>query len=487
MNVRRRRRILACLAILVLLLVGGALRRRFSEWREVPVGGGAFLVAPYVQWGDDVGGTDLSVLWQAADREGDWSLDVRSSIKDAWRAAEAPVVERYQAPPVKPRRLYRARITGLPRGEAFSYRVKRTGLPVFEAQARVPKGAGQPHRFVAFGDGGANSWEQRAIAYQTYRARPDYVFITGDLVYFKGLMSEYLEKFFPIYNADKASPTTGAPLLRSTLMLATPGNHDLLERHLDQFPDGLAYFLVWALPRNGPLTEVGAANSPTLLGPEMGREAFLKAAGDSYPRMANYSFDAGDVHWTVLDTNPYADWSDPALRGWLERDLAAAREKAWRIVAFHQPPFHSSKTHYDEQRTRVLAPLFEEYGVDLVISGHIHNYQRSYPLRFVPEKGNDGRVVGLGGHVKGRWTLDTAFDGKSKTKPEGVIYLVTGGGGARLYNEDQSGEPTTWQEYTAKFVANTHSLTIVDVDVAKLSVKQVSAAGEEVDRFLVTK
>lgn len=213
----------------------------------------------------------------------------------------------------------------------------------------------------------------------------------------------------------------------------------------------------------------------------------MKAAGAAYPRMANYAFDVGDVHWTVLDTNPYADWSDPALRGWLERDLAAARGAAWRIVAFHQPPFHSSKSHYDEQRTRLLAPVFEQYGVDLVISGHIHNYQRSYPLRFVPEKGDDGRAIDPEGRVKGRWTLDTAYDGKSRTKPEGIIYLVTGGGGARLYNTDQSGDSSSWQEYTAKFVSNTHSLTVVDVDAAKLSVKQVSAAGDVVDQFLITK
>ncbi len=203
--------------------------------------------------------------------------------------------------------------------------------------------------------------------------------------------------------------------------------------------------------------------------------------------MANYSFDFGDAHWTVLDTNPYADWADPALRAWLERDLASARKSAWRFVAFHQPPFHSSKAHSDEQRTRLLVDLFEKYHVALVFSGHIHNYQRSYPLRFVPERAADGRTIDPEGRVKGHWKLDRTFDGRNRTRPDGVIYLVTGAGGARLYNVDQHNDAASWQEFTARFVSNTHSLTVVDVTAATLTVRQVSAEGIELDRFVVTR
>jgi acid phosphatase type 7 len=300
-------------------------------------------------------------------------------------------------------------------------------------------------------------------------------------------MSEYIDKFFPIYNAGDPSPTTGAPLLRSRPFLVAPGNHDLLERDLDQVPDAQAYFLVWSLPLNGPKVEVGAIGTPSLRGTEARQRAFLERAGPAYPRMANYAFDYGDVHWTVLDTNPYADWSDPALRDWLERDLASAKDVPWRFVAFHQPPFQSARTHSDEQRTRLLAPVFEQYHVDIVFTGHVHNYQRSYPLRFVPVKAANGRAIDPEGRVGGRWTLDRAFDGKSRTRPDGVIYLVTGAGGARLYNRDQNDDAASWQEFTAKFVSNVHSLTIVDVDAAKVFVRQVSDEGEELDRFIVTK
>jgi hypothetical protein len=270
-------------------------------------------------------------------------------------------------------------------------------------------------------------------------------------------------------------------------MLVAPGNHDLLERNLDRYPDALAYFFVWSLPLNGPISDPGARNTPALYGTKAHQQAFLDLAGPAYPKMANYAFDYGDAHWTVLDTNLYADWSDPALLAWLEADLAAAREAPWRFVVFHQPPFHSSLSHADEQQTRVLAETFEKHRVDIVFSGHIHNYQRSYPLRFVSERGPDGRPVVAAGHVKGRWTVDTAFDGTTRTRPDGIIYLVTGAGGARLYDSDQHGDADSLQEFTARFVSNTHSLTVVDVDATKLTVRQVSAEGEEVDRFDVTR
>ena len=68
-----------------------------------------------------------------------------------------------------------------------------------------------PFRFVVFGDCGANTKEQKAVAYQAFRVQPNFVMITGDIVYSRGRISEYREKFWPIYNADGASPSQGAP------------------------------------------------------------------------------------------------------------------------------------------------------------------------------------------------------------------------------------------------------------------------------------
>ena len=68
--------------------------------------------------------------------------------------------------------------------------------------------------------------------------------------------------------------------------------------------------------------------------------------------------------------------------------------------------------------------------------------------------------------------------------PEGVIYLVTGAGGAGLYNPEQQDKPETWQGFTDRFVSRIHSITVADVEGKTLTVRQVSAEGEEVDRFV---
>jgi hypothetical protein len=395
---------------------------------------------------------------------------------------------------VEPHRVYRVPLTGLEPGGMFGYRVSKGGEVVFESEARAPKAAGQPQRFVAFGDCGAGTPEEKAIAYRAYLSRPDFVMITGDIVYGKGLISEYREKYWPILNADEASPSQGAPLLRSTLTLAAPGNHDIASRDLGKTPDGLAYFYYWAQPLNGPAGKEGGPLVAPLLGPDEHKKAFAEAAGKAFPRMASFSFDHGDAHWTVLDANATVDWTDRELREWVANDLAAAKGATWRFVSFHQPGFNSSKKHFDEQYMRILAPVFEAGKVDLVFNGHVHNYQRSYPLRFVPsaETGaapavdKDGKPS-KSRHVDGKWTLDKEFNGQSDTTPEGVIYVVTGAGGQHLYNPEQQDDPASWQEFTSKHISKVHSLTVADVDGPTLIVRQLTADGDEVDRFVVTK
>jgi hypothetical protein len=210
--------------------------------------------------------------------------------------------------------------------------------------------------------------------------------------------------------------------------------------------------------------------------------------------MANFSFDYGNAHWTVLDANATVDWTNHELQEWVASDLAAAKGATWRFVSFHQPGFNSSKTHFDEQYMRILAPVFEAGKVDVVFSGHVHNYQRSYPLRFVPapvnaaapDLGEDAKRAKIR-RVDGKWTLDKSFNGQSDTTPEGVIYVVTGAGGQHLYNPEQQDDPDSWQEFTHKHVSKVHSLTVADIDGPTLIVRQLTPDGEEVDRFTISR
>jgi 3',5'-cyclic AMP phosphodiesterase CpdA len=469
-----------------------------------------FLEKPYLQLGDSPAlsaSESLVLMWHTENMPADWKVDVRTSKDSDWRTAEPPMSQVISAPAGQPavagkdgvkkdapasaaiaaHLVYRAKLTGLMPGEEFRYRVLKAGTPVFEASARARKSAAQPFRFVLFGDCGQGTPSENTVAYQAYLVKPDFLFIPGDIVYSSGRISEYRDRFYPTYNADEPAATIGAPLLRSVPFIAAPGNHDTALNNYRRFPDALAYFLYWDQPLNGPSIPSGTPKASHILtGSEDAQPTFLKGAGERYPRMANFSFNYGNSHWTVLDANTYMDWNNPALREWLTKDLAAAQSATWRFVAFHQPGFNSAKEHFAEQYMRELSPLFEANHVDVVFAGHVHNYQRSFPLTFVPAPQPNGAVTGPRGEVAGEWKLDKTFRDGANAGPHGVIYIVSGGG-AELYNPEQQVDPASWQGFTDKFISQVHSLSVVDIDGKTFRLKQLSETGEVVDSFQIAK
>jgi hypothetical protein len=127
------------------------------------------------------------------------------------------------------------------------------------------------------------------------------------------------------------------------------------------------------VPQNGP--GLGVWSTP------LGRDAalaaaFKKNAGVNYPAVAQYSFDNGPAHFLVLDTASYNKLDQPTLLSWIKDDLKRSTAR-WKFVCCHTPGFHTSREHYTEQKIRLLEPMFEETGVDLLLAGHVHNYQRS--------------------------------------------------------------------------------------------------------------
>jgi hypothetical protein len=470
-----------------------------------------FLVKPYLQLGDAPklsASESLVLIWHTENVPEKWAVEVRTSKDSTWRGTgevqsqviSAPAGEPAIAgkdgakkdapasPPIEPHIVYRARLSDLVPGQEFRYQVLKAGKPVFEARAQARKSAGQPFRFALFGDCGQGTPSENVIAYQAYLAKPDFLVIPGDIVYSSGRISEYRTKFFPTYSAEEPSPANGAPIARSVPFIAAPGNHDTALANYLRFPDALAYFFYWDQPLNGPVPLPDAAKTRHILtGNKAAQPTFLAAAGSRYPRMANFSFDYGNSHWTILDANPYMDWSNPSLLEWLAKDLAAAQSATWRFVAFHQPGFNSSKEHFTEQQMRPLSPAFEAGNVDIVFSGHVHNYQRSFPLTFAPAPQPDGSPAGPKGQVAGEWKLDKAFGDGAKSKPHGVIYIVSGGGGAGLYNPEQQTDPASWQGFTDKFISQVHSFSVVDIDGKNMRLKQISETGEMVDSFRIAK
>ena len=430
----------------------------------------------------------MRVLWQSAnDRDVTWTVDVRQHDTAAWRPAIV-TGGRLIGTADAAYRLFSVPLTRLEPGREFDYRISRNGEVVFAATGKVRASADQPYRFAVTGDTGADTAQERRVVYQMHRAQPDFFAIAGDIVYSTGRMIEYREKYLPIYNADTASAETGAPLIRSRLSFGAYGNHDAGTGDVERDPDGQAYFLTWAFPLNGPYSESGLPNTQIIKGRPDRVAAHLALIRSTFPRMANYSFDYGNSHWTFLDSNVYVDWSDAYLRNWLARDLAAARHATWKFVVFHHAAFNSSRAHFSEQQMRLVSDILEQRGVDIVFNGHVHNYQRTRPLKFLAKPAPDRTFKVRSQYVvDGDFEFDETFDGASDTTPEGVVYIVTGAGGAGAYDPDQTDNVATWQPFTQKLVSDVYSFTAVDIDGSRLTLKQISEQGDELDRIVVTK
>jgi Calcineurin-like phosphoesterase/Purple acid Phosphatase, N-terminal domain/Fibronectin type III domain len=209
-----------------------------------------------------------------------------------------------------------------------------------------------PTRIWILGDSGAPNAEARAVrdAYYTFTGttHTNLWLMLGDNAYEDGTDAEYQAAVFNMY------PT----MLRQSVLWPTLGNHDTA--HSSTVTPALPYFQMFTLPTNG---EAGGVASGT----------------EKY-----YSFDYGNIHFVCLDSMT----SDRSVTGpmltWLQSDLAATT-KQWIVAFWHHPPYskgsHDSddETELVQMRTNAL-PILEDYGVDLVLSGHSHSYERSYLL-----------------------------------------------------------------------------------------------------------
>jgi acid phosphatase type 7 len=459
---------------------------------NVSVYGQSFLVHPYLQPGNSptLSREQKVLIWQTDSIPGTYKVEFALD-KLGPKSSVAKVSVTKLNLKNKTTYLYRSTLSGLKFDSNYSYRVslneKSLAEGAFETRTKKPV-----TKFAVFGDCGAGTPQQAAIANQVYQQKPQFVLVTGDNVYRSGLEAEYRKNFFPYYNAQSAHDSIGAPLMGTIPFYLLLGNHDVYGAEFDKTPDGLAYFYYNDLPLNGPV-------SPYVIKP-VGNEALLKAfrsnTGSRFPRMSNFSFDHGNVHIACVDANPHANPLDPTFVQWLAEDMKNSKAD-WKIVSYHHPGFNSSKAHYDYQMMRLLSPILEELGVDLVLTGHVHNYQRTVPLKFEPKKDKTGTqyVISDEGRVDGKFTLDETYDGVTNTKPKGIIYIVTGAGGAPLYDVTLSGKPDLWKHdpqanwvpFTTKIVSDIHSFTMIETSGKSLVLKQLDAKGVVFDEIKITK
>jgi hypothetical protein len=136
---------------------------------------------------------------------------------------------------------------------------------------------------------------------------------------------------------------------------------------------------------------------------------------------------------------------------------------------------------------RVLAPLFESAGVQVVFSGHEHNYQRAKPLRFQPDiDPATGKIKREKNQIPGTFAFDEKYDGVKRTKPNGVLYLTSGGGGQSLYHTLDKLKPAE-DPYRDTNYHEKHSFTLVRADSKTLEMTQIDEDGKVVDHFEVSR
>ncbi|HEX5170489.1 MAG TPA: hypothetical protein VFW11_15035 [Cyclobacteriaceae bacterium] len=91
--------------------------------------------------------------------------------------------------------------------------------------------------------------------------------------------------------------------------------------------------------------------------------------------------------------------------------------------------------------------------------------------------------------------MDREFDGITNTKPNGIIYIVTGAGGGALYDREMTNNAKLWTHapaenwipFTAKIISDRHSFTRIETNEKKLTLQQLDAQGNEIDSIIITK
>jgi hypothetical protein len=481
-----------------------------------------FIVAPYLQIGRQaaVGAqTEMEVLWHGRDDSESWAVQYRGSGEMLWRKAEPPDhrpirlfsegndvlrVESWsngnddygkpartssystvRLPTIEPHRVWKARLTGLAPGSRFDYQVMLNGKTVFQAEGRTRPGKGQRARIAFVSDFGDPIPPPRAIAHRIFLQQPDVVVMPGDIVYLHGRVSEYRLCHFPNYNNDLAGHATGAPLLRSIPTMAGLGEHDTGTNVGNPAPhDILGYYFYWSQPLNGPSLKIGDSSVFPIKPEDARQKALLESAGQNFPVMAHFSADVGDVHFTFLDTARHVDWNNPALRGWLQEDLARVPEDMWKVVICYLPLFHSGKD-YQRQKMRIISEIVQQQNVSLMIGGMHHSFQRSKPVLYRPYSRTLGAVKDYDIVLPGEFTIDSAYDGRKNLTPKGIIHVVTGSGGHEMHNGEQTQNPATWQPFTQTYIADRYSFSLIDATRSQLEFRQLDESGAELDAFLL--
>ena len=265
----------------------------------------------------------------------------------------------------------------------------------------------------------------------------------GDIAYRSGTNDQYQSALFEPFK-DIVSNKALWPIY---------GNHD--DRRW-------TYFRIFDLPENA---EAGGVASHT----------------ENY-----YSLDYSNIHFVMLDSQDSDRSKDGDMAEWLQRDLAE-NTKPWVVAAFHHPPYtkgsHDSDEAYDsrgrmQQMRENILPILEAGGVDLVLSGHSHMYERSYLIDCAYGNSatfSSANIVSTGVNNENRQYLKPL----NNKKHQGTVYVVAGSSSKVDHGS---------LDHPAHRVGLLEAGSVViDVDGDKLTSRFINNKGQVRDEFSISK
>ncbi|MDL5514981.1 metallophosphoesterase [Arenibacter sp. M-2] len=279
----------------------------------------------------------------------------------------------------------------------------------------APKaGTKQFVRAWILGDAGTANNNQRNVrdAYYDYvdaapknSGKTDMMLFLGDNAYGSGTDEQYQNALFDIYD----------DMLKKSVAWSCLGNHD--GKSADSATQSGPYYDIFTFP------------------------TAAQAGGIASGTEAYYSFDYANIHFIILDSHHTSREVGGAMYNWTKADIQNTKQD-WIVTLFHHPVY-TKGSHDSDTEDRLIEmrqnfmPMMEANGVDLILNGHSHSYERSYFLNghygfantFNPDNiSKGGHTVGSNGYGDGKVDSNGAYQ-KANTAAEGAVYITTGSAG----------------------------------------------------------
>lgn len=356
-----------------------------------------------IAWTTTSGGR--GVVRYAADPAGTWTE--AEAVAEMFPTARTGQAADYVA--------FDATLAALTPNSAYCYEIVEDGV-VLARNLRFDTawdGAARPVRMLVLGDSGSGSADQLAVRDAFMTNEYDIFLHMGDMAYGSGEFTEFEANFFEPYQ----------DLMHRVPVFPTMGNHEY------KTDAGQPYLDVYHL-----------------------FEAALRAEENE----RYYSFDYANIHFTSLDSNDArlipiyvsGDRSDDDMFDWLVDDIGGS-DAEWKIVFMHHPFYSSSSRGIRGANVERFLSVLEDLGVDLILAGHDHHYERTVPL----------------------------LDGCTAVEPAGITQIIAGGSGAGLR------DVTLGQWFTAGIHNTDYTYLSLEVHGCRLRGQALDTMNTVVDEF----